>query len=229
MNDTLYQALTVIPALIIAIVFHEVAHGYTALLLGDPTAKERNRLSLNPIRHVDLMGTIIVPGMLTLVGAPAFGWAKPVPVLQHRLNNPRYGMMIVAAAGPASNFVMAAIAAVFLGLIIPGPTEVQAGPVLSFVLQSLLSFIQINVFLALFNLIPLPPFDGSHIVEALLPDQAALAYSKLRPYGLPLLFGLLIVIPWIFPSLGLVEALILPPFEWLAGKYFGISMWIAGA
>lgn len=229
MNETLYNALALIPALMVAIVFHEVAHGRTALLLGDPTAKERNRLSLNPIRHVDLFGTIIVPGMLMLAGGPAFGWAKPVPVLQHRLNNPRYGMMIVAAAGPASNLVLAAIGAVVLGVVIPGAEGAQPGPVLSFVLLSLTYFISINVFLALFNLIPLPPFDGSHIVEALLPDQAALAYSKLRPYGLPLLFGLLIVIPWIFPGLGLVEALILPPFEWLLDKYLGISLWIAGA
>src|SRR5690242_19112596 len=93
MNDTLLQALALTPALVIAIVFHEVAHGWTALMLGDPTAKERKRLSLNPIRHVDPIGTLVLPGVLLLAGAPAFGWAKPVPVIQQRLRNPRFGMI----------------------------------------------------------------------------------------------------------------------------------------
>ena len=118
MNETLLTALALIPALVIAIVFHEVAHGWTALALGDPTAKERNRLSLNPIRHVDPFGTLILPGLLTLSGLPAFGWAKPVPVIKQRLRNPRFGMMAVAAAGPASNLVMAAIGAVVLGGVV---------------------------------------------------------------------------------------------------------------
>src|SRR5690606_41220717 len=104
MDGTLLMALALIPALIIAIVFHEVAHGWTALMLGDPTAKERKRLSLNPIRHVDPLGTLLVPGGLLLAGLPAFGWAKPVPVIKSRLNNPRFGMMAVAAAGPGTNF-----------------------------------------------------------------------------------------------------------------------------
>src|SRR5688500_2901668 len=112
MNDTLLTALALIPALVIAIVFHEVAHGWVALALGDPTAKERKRLTLNPIRHVDPVGTLLVPGALTLAGLPAFGWAKPVPVNKRRLKNPRFGMMAVAIAGPATNIVLAAVAAV---------------------------------------------------------------------------------------------------------------------
>jgi Zn-dependent protease len=101
MNETLLTALALIPALVISIVCHEVAHGWAALLLGDPTAKERKRLSLNPIRHVDPMGTLILPGGLALAGLPVFGWAKPVPVNKNRLRNPRYGMMAVAVAGRA--------------------------------------------------------------------------------------------------------------------------------
>ena len=115
MNETLLTALALIPALVIAIVFHEVAHGWTALALGDPTAKERKRLSLNPIRHVDPFGTLILPGLLALSGLPVFGWAKPVPVIKQRLRNPRFGMMAVAAAGPGTNLVLAAIGAVVLG------------------------------------------------------------------------------------------------------------------
>src|SRR5688572_5262230 len=106
MSEALQYALIAIPCIVIAIVFHEVAHGWAALALGDPTAKEQRRLTLNPIRHVDPVGTVLVPGFLAMVGAPVFGWAKPVPVNQNRLDNPRFGMMAVAAAGPASNFVM---------------------------------------------------------------------------------------------------------------------------
>jgi Zn-dependent protease len=227
MNDTLLQALALIPALVIAIVFHEVAHGWTALMLGDPTAKERKRLSLNPIRHVDPVGTVIVPGMLMLSGLPAFGWAKPVPVIKQRLNNPRFGMMAVAAAGPATNLVLATLGAIALGLLaraIGGEPGVAAG----FAIASLYLFIAINVFLALFNLLPIPPFDGSHIVEGLLPERAGRAYEKLRPFGFPLMFLLLLVIPWLFPGLGLVERVVLPPVEWAQAKFMAITLWVAG-
>ena len=137
MTETLILAAILIPCLVVAIVFHEVAHGWTALALGDPTAKEQRRLSLNPIRHVDPVGTVIVPGALALFGGPVFGWAKPVPVRQDRLDNPRYGMMAVAAAGPASNLVMALIAAVTLGLIAASLTA-PPGAVLTGVLTCLL-------------------------------------------------------------------------------------------
>ncbi len=119
MSDTFSLAIILIPALVIAIVFHEVAHGWVALALGDPTAKERRRLTLNPIRHIDPVGTLLVPGALALFGGPIFGWAKPVPVNKNRLDNPRFGMMAVAAAGPGTNFVLAAIGAVALGLLAP--------------------------------------------------------------------------------------------------------------
>jgi Zn-dependent protease len=245
MNDTLLIALALIPALVVSIVFHEVAHGWTALMLGDPTARERRRLSLNPLRHVDPLGTLILPGILALTGAPVFGWAKPVPVDKWRLNNPRFGMMAVAAAGPGTNLVLAAIGAVLLGLflrvitpaggdathiinlLMQGSSIVPASGT-GFVLFALFSFILINLFLALFNLIPLPPFDGSHIVEGLLPPGLAQAYEKLRPFGFPLLFLLLLVIPYFFPSLGIVQRVVIPPVIWALGKYVHLVAFFAG-
>jgi Zn-dependent protease len=245
MNDTLLTALAMIPALVLAIVFHEVAHGWAALMLGDPTAKERRRLSLNPLRHVDPLGTVILPGLLALTGAPVFGWAKPVPVNKWRLNNPRFGMMAVAAAGPGTNLVLAAVGAMLLGLFIRGIAPDASGSAelmnwlmqsasivptsgAGFVLLTLFSFILINLFLALFNLIPLPPFDGSHIVEGLLPPTLARAYEKLRPFGFPLLFILLLVVPYFFPEWGMVQRFVLPPVLWVLDKYLHLATFFAG-
>ena len=235
MTDTLLMALILIPGLIIAIVFHEVAHGWTALLLGDPTAQEQNRLSLNPIRHVDLWGTLLVPGGLALAGLPVFGWAKPVPVNMRRLRNPRFGMMAVAAAGPGTNFLLAGVGAVALGLlaasgmVLAGPDQ---GPGL--LATGLFTFIGLNVLLAMFNLLPIPPFDGSHIIEGLLPDGAARVYSRLRPFGLALMFGLLLVIPWVLdvlglPPLGIIERFVLPLTDWVQGFYLALAQGIAQA
>jgi len=228
MENTFFQALALIVPLIFAIVFHEIAHGYTARLLGDPTASQRKRLSLNPLRHVDPIGTIILPAILKLSGGPVFGWAKPVPVNPMRLNNPRRDMMLVAAAGPGTNFVLALFAAVLLGLLLRSASAPGFGIGVAFIAANLSNFIAINVFLALFNLLPIPPFDGSHIVEGLLPDDAARAYAKLRPYGFVLLFTLLLIVPWLFPELGIVEKLVLPPFEWAIGHYEGIVRMVAG-
>ncbi|KLI64144.1 site-2 protease family protein [Aurantiacibacter marinus] len=227
MTDTLLLASILIPCLIIAIVFHEVAHGWVALMLGDPTAQEQNRLSLNPIRHVDPIGTLLVPGALALAGMPVFGWAKPVPVIKQRLNNPRFGMMAVAAAGPGTNFVLAAIGAVLLGLIAPNLAGGPGGEPHLFV-TALVYFISINIFLALFNLLPIPPFDGSHVIEGLLPRSAAKAYEKIRPLGFPLLFVLLVAVPYIFPGAGIVENVVLPPVEWVMDKYLSLAGAIAG-
>ena len=226
MTETLILAAILIPCLIVAIVFHEVAHGWAALSLGDPTAKEQRRLSLNPLRHVDPVGTLLVPGFLAVVGGPIFGWAKPVPVMQNRLDNPRFGMMAVAFAGPATNFLLAAVGAVALGLFagsLTAPPEGFAGGLF----EGLRYFILINIFLALFNLLPIPPFDGSHILEGLLPPSAARAYERLRPLGMVLFIGL-IAITWIFPDSGVIEAVVLPPVEWLQKKYLALSIAIAG-
>ena len=177
MTETLYDAAALIIPLILAIVFHEVAHGWAALALGDPTAKERRRLSLNPIRHVDPVGTIVLPGMLKLIGAPVFGWAKPVPVIKERLRNPRFGMMAVAAAGPGTNFVLAAISAVALGLLVRGYGEVAGGPARPVHRRQPQQFHHDQHLPGMFNLLPVPPFDGSHIVEGLLPRRAAACSS----------------------------------------------------
>jgi Zn-dependent protease len=229
LNETLYQAAALIVPLILAIVFHEVAHGWTALALGDPTAKERRRLSLNPLRHVDPVGTVILPGLLALVKAPVFGWAKPVPVSKQRLRNPRFGMMAVAAAGPGTNFVLAALSAVALGLLVRAYGQGSPGPVALFAAANLNNFILINLFLGLFNLLPLPPFDGSHIVEGLLPRPAARVYERLRPFGLLLFFIVLLVIPWLFPQANIVERFVQPPVEWAAARFFALAEAVAGA
>jgi Zn-dependent protease len=224
MPGTLLQAAALIVPLIIAIVFHEVAHGWVARLLGDPTAKEQRRLTLNPLRHVDPIGTIVVPGMLALASLPTFGWAKPVPVNQRRLRNPRFGMMAVAAAGPLTNFLLAGLGAVSLGLL---SRSVGAGPVIDFLGLSLTYFVVINVSLALFNLLPIPPFDGSHIVEGLLPRRAARGYRKLRPWGFPLLFVLLLVVPYFWPSFGLVRNVVQPPVSWMLDHYDALARAVA--
>lgn len=225
-QETIIFALLLVPSLIIAIVFHEVAHGWVANALGDSTAKDKGRLTLNPFRHVDPVGTLLVPGGLALVGAPIFGWAKPVPVNQARLNNPRYGMMAVAAAGPGTNIILALIGAVLLGLAaIDGsgrPSELT-----EWALTSLHYFMLINIFLALFNLLPIPPFDGSHILEGLLPRSAARGYEKLRPLGM-IFIAIIIGVSWGFPELGLLDKILLPPVEWAMGHLMGVAESVAG-
>jgi Zn-dependent protease len=224
MSETVFQAAALILPLIFAIVFHEVAHGWVARALGDPTAHEMNRLSLNPLRHVDPIGTIVLPGFLALIKGPVIGWAKPVPVNRYRLRNPRFGMMAVAAAGPATNLVLAAIGAVLLGLLAANHGGVpQDQSLAAFVATALIYFLQVNVFLALFNLLPIPPFDGSHVVEGLLPRAAAKSYARLRPYGLGLMILLLIVLPWLVPGLSIIERFVLPPVNWVIGHYFALA------
>ena len=229
MNDTIVQAAALIIPLVIAIVFHEVAHGAVARMLGDPTAAEANRLSLNPLRHVDPVGTVIVPGLLALAKAPVFGWAKPVPVDFTRLRNPRAGMAIVAAAGPMTNFGLGVLGAILLGLLlrIHGGVQAPTG-VVGFIAKNLVNFLQINIFLALFNLLPIPPFDGSHIVEAALPRPLARGYAALRQTGFLLVLVVLVVLPWAFPSFDPVPALVGPPFDWVYGHYLSLASLIAG-
>lgn len=229
MNETLFQIAALVIPLVLAIVFHEVAHGWTARALGDPTAAQLKRLSLNPFRHVDPVGTILVPGALALAKGPVFGWAKPVPVVKSRLRNPRFGMMAVAAAGPGSNLVLAAIGAMLLGLLLGGYQAVEEPSGMArFAALNLMNFITINVFLALFNLLPIPPFDGSHIVEGLLPERAAREYERLRPLGFPLVLLLIVVLPWAIEGFDPVGELVVPPVRWLTGQYLQMATWFAG-
>ncbi|MHA6316848.1 site-2 protease family protein [Altererythrobacter sp. CAU 1778] len=226
MTDTLTLIAVLVPALVIAIVFHEVAHGWVALALGDPTAKEQRRLTLNPLRHVDPIGTILVPGFLAVVGGPIFGWAKPVPVRKDRLDNPRFGMMAVAAAGPGTNFLLAGIGAVLLGVFATQLTPAP-GAEPGLLATGLFYFILINVFLAVFNLLPIPPFDGSHILEGAMPRRWVHHYERLRPFGMLLFVGL-IALTWFAPQLGVLDKTIGPPVDWALEKYLSLASSIAG-
>ena len=228
MSDTIIQAAALIVPLIFAIVFHEVAHGLMARALGDPTAQERGRLSLNPLRHVDPIGTVILPGILALTHLPVFGWAKPVPVVAERLRHPRRDMMLVGAAGPGSNLIMAAIAAVVLGFAVGHAGELQdPQTLLGFFQLNLFNFISINVFLALFNLLPIPPFDGSHIIEGLLPESLARSYAKFRAVGMLIPIFLIIVLPQLIPSFSVTKYLV-APVEWVINWYLKLTVLIAG-
>jgi len=226
-HSQLYQALCLIIPLVLAIVCHEMAHGLVARALGDGTAQEAGRLSFNPLRHVDPIGTVILPGMLALSGAPVFGWAKPVPVNKWRLHNPQRDMMWVAAAGPASNFVLAGLAAVMLGLMARGMAGGQMAPVGGFVVTNLVNFLQINLFVGLFNLLPIPPFDGSHIVEGLLPMRLARGYAKIRRFGMLVPLLIVVVVPMVF-GVSVVEHFVGPPYGWLYGQYAGLAQLVAG-
>jgi Zn-dependent protease len=167
--------------------------------------------------------------MLKLAGLPVFGWAKPVPVVKARLRNPRRDMMIVAAAGPGSNLVMGLIGAVLLGLFLGwhGPFPEQMGA-MQFLALNLANFILLNVFLALFNLLPIPPFDGGHIVEGLLPPPLAQRFAGLHRQALLVMILLLVVLPWLAPSYNVVSWLIVPPVRWLSEHYMTIAAVIAG-
>jgi len=214
-DNIVFRAATWLIPLVVAIVFHEVAHGWVANVFGDPTARRLGRLSLNPVRHVDPVGTIILPLVLAVSGAPVFGWAKPVPVVAHRMRNPRLHMMLVALAGPGMNLLLAVVGALALaGLIAAAPPP---GMIWVFIGVNLFNFVAINVFLAVFNLLPIPPFDGGHVIEGLLPRPLAVHYAKLSRYGFVLLIGLLFVLPKLFPGADIVGRLVRPPVALIAG------------
>jgi Zn-dependent protease len=218
----LYQIAVWLVPLVIAIVFHEVAHGLVARRLGDPTAAEQGRLTLNPVKHVDPIGTVILPMILALSHAPVFGWAKPVPVNYQRLNHPRRDMMLVALAGPGMNLLLAVIGSLILGMTLwlsagaPNPTAL-------FIASNAVNFVLINIFLAIFNLIPLPPFDGGHVVEGLLPDGAAQRFRSIGRYSLIVLVFLLLVLPALSPSADIVRRIISPIVNTVAGWLLGIA------
>ena len=222
MTETLYSIATWLVPLIIAIVFHEVAHGLVARRFGDRTAESQGRLTLNPIKHVDPFGTLILPMLLALAHAPIFGWAKPVPVRADRMRNPRRDMVIVALAGPGMNLLLAVLATIVLagavGLGNGGP--MTAG---TFIATNALNFLLINLFLAVFNLIPLPPFDGGHVVEGLLPRPLAARFRRLGRFSLPILIVLLLVLPMLSPNANIVGKAITPIVNGLARLFLGAA------
>ena len=219
-SSTLSQIATLIVPLVIAIVFHEVAHGLVARRLGDPTAARLGRLTLNPFKHVDPVGTVILPTVLALAKAPIFGWAKPVPVNNMMLRNPRRDMVLVALAGPGMNFLLATVATIALALLSP---DNATGGVALFVAQNLVNFILINLFLAIFNLIPLPPFDGGHVVEGALPRSMVPKWQRMSRFALPILLVLLLVLPMLSPDLNVVAKVVSPIVEGVARLFLGAA------
>lgn len=228
MTMQILEVAALIVPLIFAIVFHEVAHGLAARALGDPTASERGRLSLNPLRHVDPFGTIILPGALHLAGLPVFGWARPVPVDYRRLHHPKRDMALVGAAGPATNFVLAVLSAIVIGVLARnlGPVR-EPGPAVSFAFYILDNFIEFNCFLGLFNLLPLPPFDGSRILRGVAPWPLARLLDRIEPYGIIVFAAVFVLLPQLFPSLHLADNLLLPPVEWLKAQLDALATWVA--
>ena len=206
MPDWLPEAAAAVLAAVFAITFHEAAHGYAALALGDDTAKRAGRISLNPIRHVDPFGTLLVPGLMVLgevltIGRveAVFGWAKPVPVDFWALRNPRWGMVLVAAAGPGINAVLAFCSALLAHAVLAGQGLV--GPeVAQFLLRFIALSILANLVLGLFNLMPLPPLDGGRIMVGLLPRAPAIALARVEPYGLMIVIGVLFLLPMAVPA-----------------------------
>ena len=179
--------------LLFSLTVHEMAHAWTADRLGDPTARELGRVSLNPMVHADLIGTIIFPLLAMVSNLPLIGWAKPVPVNGRRLRHPRRDFVLVAAAGPASNLVMAIAAAVLLHIVPVSPVTLGEPNVTAPIAKILSQAVQLNVLLAVFNMIPIPPLDGGNVLSGLLPARAAFRFNAiLRPYGFVILYALML-------------------------------------
>ncbi|MGC2061862.1 MAG: site-2 protease family protein [Thermodesulfovibrionales bacterium] len=187
--DVIRRLLISAPAILIAITFHEVAHGFVANKLGDPTAKFVGRLTLNPLVHIDPFGTIILPLMMHFLtnGQFVFGYAKPVPINPMNFQNPRKGMALSAVAGPVMNIALALVSAVILKLLIVPLSTVMPAEVTETVLKPLFLMVTasvvINVVLAAFNMIPIPPLDGGRVLTGLLPQKQAMSFSRIEPFG----------------------------------------------
>ena len=201
MNITLYSLSVWVLPLLIAITFHEAAHAFVAHRLGDKTAWELGRVSFNPIRHIDPFGTLVLPAMLLLSHSPfLFGYAKPVPVNFRALNNPRLDMVFVALAGPATNILLALAAALALHALPFAPANAA-----QWIFDNLKNALIINVVLAVFNMMPIPPLDGGRVAVGLLPRPLAAPLARLEPFGMLILIGILILLP-------------------LAGSQFGLNL-----
>jgi Zn-dependent protease len=206
LNISAYDISVWVLPLIVAITFHEAAHGFVAHRLGDNTAFDLGRVSFNPLRHIDPFGTLVLPAILLLSHSPfLFGYARPVPVNFRALRNPRIGMVLVALAGPATNIALALLAALaFHGLAFAPASAAQ------WLADNLKNAVVINVVLAVFNMLPIPPLDGGRVAVGLLPNVLASPLSRLEPFGMLILIGFLIVLP-------------------LAGAQFGLNLDVISA
>ncbi len=193
---------------LLAITMHEAAHGWTAWKLGDDTAKQMGRVTFNPLAHIDPFGTVILPAILIMAGGVLFGWAKPVPVVFSRLGNPRRDMVLVAAAGPGINIGLAIVSAIGLYFV-----DLQRSLFDEWVARNLINSLNINLLLAVFNMIPMPPLDGGRIAVGLLPYKLAVPLARLERAGLFILIGLIFILPMLGSQLGLD----LNIFGWLVG------------
>lgn len=196
--STVWGVLATAIPVVIAITSHEAAHGYVAWRLGDDTAYRQGRVTFNPFRHIDAFGTVLLPALLVLMRAPfLFGWAKPVPVDFSRLRRPRRDMVLVAAAGPGVNMLLAFISGILLTLTLAlfGDESGRLGALGAWIAVGLSISALINVVLAVFNMLPLPPLDGGRVAVGLLPDRLAFPLARLERWGLLIVIGVLFVIP----------------------------------
>ncbi|MTV13580.1 MULTISPECIES: site-2 protease family protein [Bradyrhizobium] len=224
MNISLYDISVWVLPVVIAITFHEAAHGFVAHRLGDDTAWQLGRVSFNPLKHIDPFGTLILPAVLLFAHSPfLFGYAKPVPVNFRKLNHPKLDMVWVALAGPATNIILAIAAALAFHALPLVPADAA-----KWTADNLKNAFLINIVLAIFNMMPIPPLDGGRVAVGLLPRPLAIPLARLEPYGMLILIGLLILLPVIGRQVGLNLDVISTILRTLTGYVINALLLVTG-